>query len=678
MNEELNKLRKAFAEEPEIQASGKARQAALAAAMSAFEEETAATRQGKLVENRQKEQDNKNVVLSTFSKWRESMKFKYVLPGAAALATITLVAVNTHQFQPLFSGEEVPYPKDQTQLDDRKTMESSHRKIESQARLDENLEPQPAPATGLLHKQNVVPELESDSDSYTVVLERKRAKQIPGTREQVKVKAKAPKLSVMPHKSAQPGDRFEMVKTNSLKLVAQEPVSTFSIDVDTASYSYIRASLNRGVMPVRDAVRVEELINYFPYDYPAPVHKQVPFQLSTTVMSSPWNKQTKLLHVGIKGYDLPVDIHPRSNLVFLLDVSGSMNEPNKLPLLKNSFKLLLSSLAPDDTISIVAYAGKAGTVLEPTKAKNRAAILKALSDVEAGGSTAGGQGIGLAYQLAEQNFDAAAVNRVILATDGDFNVGISNPEDLKRLVERKRKSGIFLSVLGFGTGNYNDELMQALAQNGNGNAAYIDSLSEARKVLLEEASSTLFTIAKDVKIQIEFNPDAVSEYRLIGYETRNLNREDFNNDTVDAGDIGAGHTVTAIYEITPTGSAAGLVDGLRYQSSEKRASDADAPQTEYGFLKLRYKLPDEEVSKLVSQVIRIDEAMDDIKFATDDARFATAVAAYGQLLRGGSYTGPYSYDDIIALAAGARGLDPFGYRSEFINLVRLAKTIDNF
>jgi Ca-activated chloride channel family protein len=676
MTEELNKLAKTFAEEPVIKASNEAKQAAISAAMSAFEEEKTEARQGKLIENRHKEQDNNNVVVSTFSKWRESMKFKYVLPGAAALATITLVAVNTYQFQPLFSGDEVRYPKDQGQVDDLKAMESSLRKIESGVRSDESLAPQAAPAAGLSYKQNVVPELESDTDSYALVRERKRAKQMLVMQEQAKNKAKALKPTAIPRNLAQSGDRFETVKTNPLKLAAQEPVSTFSIDVDTASYSYMRASLNRGVMPVSDTVRVEELINYFPYDYPAPVQKQTPFQLNTTVMPNPWNEHTKLLHVGIKGYDLPGDTRPRSNLVFLLDVSGSMNEPNKLPLLKNSFKLLLSSLAPDDTVSIVAYAGNAGTVLEPTKVKNQAAILKALSGVEAGGSTAGGQGIELAYNLAEQNFDAAAVNRVILATDGDFNVGISDPEDLKRLVERKRKSGIFLSVLGFGTGNYNDELMQALAQNGNGNAAYIDSLSEARKVLLEEASSTLFTIAKDVKIQIEFNPDAVSEYRLIGYETRHLNREDFNNDTVDAGDIGAGHTVTAIYEITPAGSVAGLVDDLRYQPSEKRLSLR--PQTEYGFLKLRYKLPDEDVSKLVSQAIRIDEAMDDIKFSSDDARFATAVAAYGQLLRGGTYTGSYSYDDIIALAMNAKGQDAFGYRSEFINLVRLAKSIDTF
>ena len=486
----------------------------------------------------------------------------------------------------------------------------------------------------------------------------------------------APQPEIMPgqqHKE-QGRDTFTAIKINPLKQAQQNPVSTFSIDVDTASYSFVRASLNRNVLPPKDAVRIEELINYFPYDYSLPKDRQAPFGVSTTVMPTPWNEHTKLLHIGIKGYQLPAQTQPRANLVFLLDTSGSMNQPNKLPLLKNSFKLLLTTLSAEDTVSIVSYAGSAGTVLEPTKVKNKAAILSALSRLNAGGSTAGGEGIRLAYQLAEANFDQNGVNRVILATDGDFNVGIRNQEELKGFIERKRNSGVMLSVLGFGMGNYNDALMQALAQNGNGNAAYIDSLSEARKVLVEEASSTLFTIAKDVKIQMEFNPSAVSEYRLIGYETRQLKREDFSNDKVDAGDIGSGHSVTAIYEITPTESGGKRIDDLRYQTPEK--ADKLSAQTEYGFLKLRYKLPDSNTSQLIKEPVLISESFDTIDAADNDVRFAVAVAAFGQLLRGGQYTTEYGYDELIQLAQNAKGDDRFGYRSEFITLARFAKSAD--
>ncbi len=348
-------------------------------------------------------------------------------------------------------------------------------------------------------------------------------------------------------------------------------------------------------------------------------------------------------------------------------------------MLKNSFKLLLSTLQPTDTVSIVAYAGSAGTVLPPTKVTEKATIIQALERLNAGGSTAGGEGIRLAYQLAEANYDKNAVNRVILATDGDFNVGINHKEALKSFIERKRQSGVFLSVLGFGMGNYNDALMQTLAQNGNGNAAYIDSLSEARKVLVEEASSTLFTIAKDVKIQMEFNPKAISQYRLIGYETRELKREDFNNDNVDAGDIGAGHTVTAIYEITPVGAESNTVDPLRYGAKKAEASETLTPSikpSEYGFLKLRYKLPNETKSQLMVTPIHIADTAKSIDDVSSETRFATAVAAFGQLLRGGTYTHTYSHDDIIALAQSAKGDDVFGYRAEFMTLVRLAKTAE--
>ena len=468
-------------------------------------------------------------------------------------------------------------------------------------------------------------------------------------------------------------DKFEETLPNPVKVTREEPLSTFSIDVDTASYSFMRASLNRHALPQRNAVRVEELINYFPYDYKTPEDRQTPFSTHVSVMPTPWNTNTKLMHIGIKGYELPKGDKPRSNLVFLLDVSGSMNAPNKLPLLRNSFKLLLSSLHPDDTVAIVTYAGRAGTVLEPTRVRNLGKIYHALDRLRSGGSTAGAAGIRQAYQLAERNFDKDGVNRVILATDGDFNVGISDKGQLKSYIEEKRKTGVSLSVLGFGMGNYNDALMQTLAQNGNGNASYIDNLSEAQKVLVEEAGSTLFTIAKDVKIQIEFNPQQVSEYRLIGYETRLLKREDFNNDKIDAGEIGAGHTVTAIYEITPAGSENRLVDDLRYQPKKQAVAEPASQSDEYALLKLRYKLPNSDTSTKIEFAVTPSVEVDGITNAPQETRFATAVAGFGQLLRGGRFTGNYRYDDVIRLALSARGEDEFGYRAEFIKLVRLAK-----
>ena len=470
-------------------------------------------------------------------------------------------------------------------------------------------------------------------------------------------------------------DNFEKFDTNPLKVVADEPVSTFSIDVDTASYAFVRRMIEQGSLPPTDAVRVEEMINYFPYNYPRPENAEVPFRTSVAVYPTPWNPQTRLVHVGIKGHDIVPAERPRSNLVFLVDVSGSMASADKLPLLKNAFRLLVDQLGTDDTVSIVTYAGQAGTALEPTRASDRTKILEALGRLEAGGSTAGEQGIRQAYSLAERAFVKDGVNRVMLATDGDFNVGISDIGELKRYIETKRRSGIFLSVLGFGQGNYNDALMQALAQNGNGNAAYIDTLSEARKVLVEEASSILFPIAKDVKIQVEFNPAAVSEYRLIGYETRALRREDFNNDKVDAGDIGSGHTVTALYEITPRDSNARLVDDLRYRPT----GDAGSSQSpdEYAFLKLRYKLPDQDTSKLITVPITRDLDIGDVGSLGSDMRFATAVAAFGQKLRGDTRLDGYGYDAILDLARNSRGDDRFGYRSEFLNLVQLARALSD-
>ncbi|HEY9013131.1 MAG TPA: VWA domain-containing protein [Devosia sp.] len=469
------------------------------------------------------------------------------------------------------------------------------------------------------------------------------------------------------------GDVFTEFKESPVKIVKEEPVSTFSIDVDTASYSYVRRALTEGWMPEPDAVRIEEMINYFNYDYAGPDSAETPFKATMQIYPTPWNPKTQLLQIGIKGYVPPVTEDKASNLVFLLDTSGSMDEPDKLPLLKRAFGLLVDQLGANDTVSIVAYAGSAGVVLEPTKASDKAKILTALENLAAGGSTAGAEGIELAYRLAEQNKVAGGINRVILATDGDFNVGIDDPEDLKTFIKGKRDEGVFLSVLGFGQGNLGDDTMQALAQNGNGNASYIDSFKEAQKVLVQEMGGTLETIAKDVKIQVEFNPAAVAEYRLVGYETRALNREDFNNDKVDAGDIGAGHTVTAIYEITPVGSGAELNDPLRYGTDTPAA--AVLPSDEIGFLKMRYKAPEGATSQLIETPITKSLAVSTIEQASDDARWAAAVAAFGQKLKGSNY-GEMSYADIKALAQGARGTDENGYRAEFMQLINSAEIID--
>ncbi len=478
---------------------------------------------------------------------------------------------------------------------------------------------------------------------------------------------------VAPQPVPQPadGENYTEFDDNNVKSVANEPVSTFSIDVDTAAYARVRRSLTNGSLPPKDMVRVEELVNYFTYDYPLPESRERPFEPTVTIMPTPWNEATQLMHVGIKGFDIPAETQPRANLVFLLDVSGSMNSPDKLPLLIRSFRLLLNKLNPDDTVSIVTYAGRSATVLEPTKASDKNKIVAALENLQAGGSTAGAQGIEQAYRLAQQNFVEGGVNRVMLATDGDFNVGISDPTKLKDFIARKRKSGIFLSVFGFGTGNYNDALMQSLAQNGNGTAAYIDTLLEARKALVEEAGGTLFPIATDVKIQMEFNPAKIAEYRLIGYETRALKREDFNNDRVDAGDIGSGHTVTAIYELTLVGSDAVLNTPLRYK---KKPDDAAAVNVsdEIGFLKMRYKLPGESKSKLIETPVTDAQAIDGFEGASQETRFSVAVAGFGQKLRGNGALDGWSWEEIAKAAKDASGGDTFGYRNEFAQLVRLA------
>jgi Ca-activated chloride channel family protein len=459
-------------------------------------------------------------------------------------------------------------------------------------------------------------------------------------------------------------EAFADAAVNPVKITVEEPVSTFFIDVDTASYAVVRSSLNAGYLPPPEAVRIEEMVNYFPYAYPKPEGDQA-FASTISVMPTPWNPATRLVHIGIQGAMPALADRPALNLVFLIDTSGSMEAPNKLPLLKQSFALMLAELRPTDQVAIVAYAGSAGEVLAPTAAKDRAKILAALDRLDAGGSTAGAEGIALAYQVAEGMKADGEISRVILATDGDFNVGIDDPDALKTYIETKRDSGTYLSVLGFGRGNLDDATMQALAQNGNGTAAYIDTLNEARKVLVDQLTGALFPIADNVKIQVEWNPAEVAEYRLIGYETRALAREDFNNDKVDAGDIGAGTSVTAIYEITAPGSAALLNDPLRYQT-QIPASETG----ELGFLRIRHVASGGSASTLQETPIHGDTGA-----AGDDALFSAAIAGFGQLLSGAKYTGDWGWDEAIEMALAARGSDDFGYRIEAVNLMRLAQSL---
>jgi Ca-activated chloride channel family protein len=462
---------------------------------------------------------------------------------------------------------------------------------------------------------------------------------------------------------------FPDSKPNAVVVTATQPVSTFSIDVDTASYGVVRDALNGGALPPADAVRIEEMVNYFDYSYPLPERKEAPFRASVQVYPTPWNHDTQVLHIGIKGFDIPKKERPPANLVFLIDTSGSMDEPNKLPLLIRSFHLLVDQLGPKDHVSIVAYAGSAGVVLQPTSGADHAKILAALDHLSAGGSTAGGEGIRMAYQLAEAHFQKGGVNRVILATDGDFNVGITDPKALEDFVVRERGQGVYLTCLGFGNDNYQDATMQKLAQAGNGNAAFIDTLNEARKVFVDQISGTLFTIANDVKIQIEFNPARVAEYRLIGYETRMLNETDFKNDKVDAGDIGSGTTVTALYEITPVGSKATMADPHRYAPPPKGNQKG-----ELAFLKIRYKLPGETVSKLIERPITDADVTTDFNTVSPDMRFAASVVGAAQLMRHDPYIKDFDYDRARTIAVSARGADPFGYRSEFIRMLDLAKS----
>ncbi|MDY0780001.1 vWA domain-containing protein [Tenacibaculum sp. IB213877] len=458
-------------------------------------------------------------------------------------------------------------------------------------------------------------------------------------------------------------DSYKKINENEFKKTEYSPLSTFSIDVDKASYSNIRRMINNGQKIPKDAVKIEEMINYFDYNYPQPKGED-PFSINTEVVQTPWNKDTRLVRIGLKGKEYKQNDLPASNLTFLIDVSGSMGNSNKLPLLKSAFRLLVNQLREQDKVAIVVYAGAAGVVLEPTSGVNKEKILTALNNLEAGGSTAGGEGIELAYKLAEENFSKKGNNRVILATDGDFNVGASSNESMEKLIEEKRKSGVFLSVLGFGYGNYQDDKLEILADKGNGNHAYIDTMQEAQKVFGEEFGGTLYTIAKDVKIQVEFNPKKVQAYRLIGYENRLLNDEDFVDDTKDAGELGSGHTVTALYEVIPVGVKSRFlkkIPKLKYTKNliEKNFSD------ELFTVKVRYKKPSGTKSKELVKVIK-----DNVVNPTSDMNFASAVALFGMYLRKSEYKNGAKVKDILELAQNGKKGDEFGYKAEFIRLVK--------
>ncbi|HEX2976593.1 MAG TPA: von Willebrand factor type A domain-containing protein [Bacteroidales bacterium] len=464
---------------------------------------------------------------------------------------------------------------------------------------------------------------------------------------------------------------YASVNENGFRSVQANPLSTFSIDVDNASYSNIRRFINNGQLPPADAVRIEEMINYFRYDYPEPAGEH-PFSVYTELTGCPWNKEHQLLHVGLRGKNIDKTSLPPSNIVFLIDVSGSMGEPNKLPLLKSAFGLLINELRPQDKVAIVVYAGAAGLVLESTPGNKKEAIRSAIDNLEAGGSTAGGEGLKLAYSEAEKNFIKGGNNRIILATDGDFNVGESSNGGIERLVEAERSKGVFITVLGFGMGNIKDDKMEIIADKGNGNYAYIDNLQEARKKLVSEFGGTLFTIAKDVKFQIEFNPSRVKSYRLIGYENRLLNEEDFNDDKKDAGEMGSGHNVTALYELVPAGKDSESnpsVDPLKYQS-KKEVSQSKDYSSEYLTIKLRYKLPDGETSRLLEKPVKGYVA--DFEDASDNLKFAAAVAEFGMILSDSQFKGNSSFESAAQLAKEARGEDTDGYRAEFVRLVNTA------
>ncbi|CAI8734257.1 Ca-activated chloride channel homolog [Pseudomonas chlororaphis] len=471
---------------------------------------------------------------------------------------------------------------------------------------------------------------------------------------------------------AEPREQYQNLPDNPIQSVAQAPVSTFSVDVDTGAYANVRRLLNQGSLPPQGAVRLEELVNYFPYDYALPGDGS-PFGVTTEIAPSPWNPHTRLLRIGIKASDRAVAELAPANLVFLMDVSGSMDRREGLPLVQSTLKLLVDQLREQDRVSLVVYAGESRVVLEPTSGRDKAKIRNAIEQLTAGGSTAGASGIQLAYQMARQGFIKNGINRILLATDGDFNVGISDFDRLKQMAVEQRKSGVSLTTLGFGVDNYNEHLMEQLADAGDGNYAYIDNLREARKVLVDQLGSTLAVVAKDVKLQVEFNPAQVSEYRLLGYENRALKREDFNNDKVDAGEIGAGHTVTALYEIVPKGEQ-GWLEPLRYGQAQASA-ESNIKDDELAMLRVRYQAPQGGSSRLIERPILASQQHGKLAQASDDLRFAAAVAAFAQQLKDGRYTGDFGFKDTVALARGAKGEDRFGLRGEFVQLVELAQSL---
>ncbi|MCC3419885.1 MAG: VWA domain-containing protein [Microcoleus sp. PH2017_01_SCD_O_A] len=531
--------------------------------------------------------------------------------------------------------------------------------------------PAPSPQTA---PQRVRLNLDSRTSGNLIGQDTLRTRNFGGINQPV-TPLPSPTTTALPAQTQQfDREGYNRIYDNSYQRASNNPLSTFGIDVDTASYSNVRRFINSGVMPPKDAVRLEELINYFTYDYPQPKGDR-PFSINTEVANAPWNPQHKLVHIGLQGKSISTKNLPPNNLVFLIDVSGSMNSPDKLPLVKASLKYLVSELRAKDSVTIVVYAGAAGLVLPPTPGNQKEKILDSIDKLEAGGSTAGGAGIQLAYKVAKDNFIKQGNNRVILATDGDFNVGVSSDGELVRMIEEKREQGVFLSVLGFGTGNLQDAKMEQLADKGNGNYAYIDSLLEAKKVLVTQMGGTLFTIAKDVKIQVEFNPAKVQAYRLVGYENRVLQNQDFNDDKKDAGELGAGHSVTAIYEIIPVGVASDVklpeVDPLKYQPNPATASTSQTDELMQ--VKLRYKNPNETVSQLITQSV-IDKPVK-LENASANFRFAAAVAAFGMVLRDSEYKGAANFDQVLKLASQAKGEDKEGYRAEFIRLVENCKTL---
>lgn len=470
-------------------------------------------------------------------------------------------------------------------------------------------------------------------------------------------------------------EAYSKIVENEFRSVRENPLSTFSIDVDNASYSNVRRFINQGSAPPKDAVRIEEMINYFTYDYPQP-RDEHPFSINTELSDCPWQKDHKLILVGIKGKEIEKESLPPSNIVFLIDVSGSMQGPNRLGLVKKSFRLLVDQMRKEDKVAIVVYAGAAGLVLPPTSGTDKDEIIAAIEKLEAGGSTAGGEGIKLAYKTAREHFLKNGNNRVILATDGDFNVGVTSDGELVRLIEQERESGVFLTVLGYGMGNYKDSKMEQLADKGNGNYAYIDNILEAEKQLVKQMGGTLHTIAKDVKIQIEFNPAFVKGYRLIGYENRVLAKEDFNNDKKDAGELGSGHTVTALYEVVPTGASnkyLDSVDALKYQSTS--ISDAARASGELMTVKFRYKQPKDTVSNLITVPVKNSDAKQ-FASASENLRFASAVIEFGMTLTDSKFKGTTTTRSILSIARNAKGKDEEGYRAEFIKLVEMYELLD--